>query len=108
MGVNLTTGKSWSELAHAHRYRVSHLAAALGVDPRTLERRFQDQLRVSPEQAMEKYRLARALQLLQQGQLSIKEVSDELGFSVTSTFCRAFKKWLGMTPVGFRELFVSH
>ncbi len=105
MAANLMAGQNWPALAHEHQYRVTRLASAVGVDPRTLERWFQERLGLCPEAAMEKYRLVRALQLLQERKLSIKEISDDLGYSDTSTFCRAFKKWVAITPKNFQELF---
>lgn len=44
-----------------------------------------------------------AERLLADRQQSIKQVSQELGFSSVTSFHRAFRRWTGMTPVGWRE-----
>ncbi len=44
-----------------------------------------------------------ALYFLEQGDLSIHEIAEKLGFSEPSTFHRAFKKWTGITPGAYRH-----
>ena len=43
-----------------------------------------------------------ACNALADGNVPIKEVADRLGFSEPSAFHRAFKRWTGLTPHGFR------
>jgi len=35
--------------------------------------------------------------------LSINDIAHRAGFTETSTFHRAFKKWTGLTPGAYRE-----
>ena len=35
---------------------------------------------------------------------SIESIAFQLGFSESSTFIRAFKKWTGLTPLEYRKL----
>jgi len=48
-------------------------------------------------------RVERAEQQLRLGQLLIKQISGELGFNSLSTFYRAFRKYMKVTPEQYRE-----
>lgn len=48
-------------------------------------------------------RMDRAKELLRDSELSIEEISDFVGYSDSSYFCRIFKKHTGNTPSYYRE-----
>lgn len=76
------------------------LAEALGLAPRTLQRK----LRAEGETLaglVEAVRRERAAELLA-GPQPLSEVSYLLGFSAPSAFFRAFRRWTGETPEGYR------
>lgn len=50
-------------------------------------------------------RSKRAQELLRQGQLSMAEIADELGYSEPSAFHRAFLKWTNRNPSTYRAEF---
>ncbi len=52
-------------------------------------------------------RIEKAKQLLEQGSLSIKEISYHVGYSNPNYFSRAFKKAFGMTAVEYKNLVVA-
>lgn len=45
-----------------------------------------------------------ALNLIHNHQLSLKEIAVQLGFSNSSAFHRAFKRWTGYTPKDYRQM----
>ena len=49
-------------------------------------------------------RSALAVDLLCSVGLTVEEVSRRLGYSETSTFCHAFKRWHGMPPSAFHAV----
>lgn len=51
---------------------------------------------------LEQYRNAEACRLLQQSDLTISDIALRLGFSDTSTFSQAFKRWQGVAPSVYR------
>jgi AraC family transcriptional regulator, transcriptional activator of pobA len=54
---------------------------------------------------MTRVRLARSLPLLRETELSIAEVSGQVGFSEQSYFDRRFKRQFGLTPLLYRKQF---
>lgn len=55
------------------------------------------------QEMMTEYRLQTAAKLLQQSNASIAEILDVIGYSEKSHFFRAFKKYYGVTPQGYRR-----
>jgi AraC-like DNA-binding protein len=51
------------------------------------------------QQIKDEVRRAMAFELLREGCLSIAEVAEQTGFQEPSAFHRAFKKWIGQSPV---------
>lgn len=81
---------------------VSALAARLKVSPRTLERRFDAALNVTPFEAGKRIRLAHAERLLQRTQRSVTQIAQDTGFSDVSHFIRVFKAAYNTTPESWR------
>lgn len=77
-------------------------AAALGLHPRTLQRRLQTEgVRFVDIQSEAK--LYRAKTMLRRRAMSMESISDELGFSDRRAFTFAFKRWTGLSPSAFRN-----
>ena len=54
-------------------------------------------------QIKDKVRRSRTIQLLLNTDLSISQISSQLGFSEDAVFYRTFKKWTGLTPKSYRD-----
>ena len=52
---------------------------------------------------LEQMRCQLAMQYLREREMAICEVAYLLGFSESSSFHRAFKRWTGLTPKEFRK-----
>ena len=73
------------------------LARQLKTSPATLRR----QLRADGQSYLsikDELRLARAQQMLGDGQRSIAEIASALGYSEPSAFYRAYRKWTARSP----------
>lgn len=79
-----------------------HIASELHTSPQTLRRRLKEE-GLTYQEVKDQMRRDSALFLLERGDLSIQEVAERLGFSESSTFHRAFKKWTGITPGAYRQ-----
>ena len=73
------------------------IAQELHMSGRTLNRKLQQE-GVSFRRLYDKYRLEQSLNMLNQHNVNITHVALELGFSDSSAFTRAFKRWTGETP----------
>ncbi|QIL74029.1 AraC family transcriptional regulator (plasmid) [Diaphorobacter sp. HDW4B] len=71
-------------------------ATALGTSPRSLRRSLQQEGE-NFRNVVDQFRLKQALDGLQSGQHSAKQLAQLSGFDDTNAFRRAFKKWTGMT-----------
>jgi len=83
---------------------VRDIAEAACVCRRTLERRFHAALGRTVHQEITRCRLARAKQLLAQGQGRIGDIGRACGFSTTARFCAVFRAKTGLRPLEYRRL----
>jgi AraC-like DNA-binding protein len=81
---------------------LEHVADQLRMTPRTLQRKLQE-LGTSHNELLEQMRRQLAMRYLREREMAICEVAYLLGFSESSSFHRAFKRWTGLTPKEFRE-----
>ncbi len=81
---------------------IAQVALEMKIGPRTLQRRLRDDGQSFAElQGRIRYR--RAIELLEQTDAGLEEVSERLGFSDRRSFTRAFTHWSGSTPSRFRR-----
>lgn len=78
------------------------LAAKLGMSARTLQRKLHA-LGTSHQELLDEMRKDLALRYLREPGMAVCEVAYLLGFSESSAFHRAFKRWTGSTPSEFRK-----
>ncbi len=76
---------------------LAEVADELAVHPRTLRRRLAEE-NTSFRALVNEARSALAVDLLCNVGLTVDEVSKRLGYTDTSTFCHAFKRWHGVPP----------
>ena len=78
------------------------IAEKLGMSARTLQRKLHA-LGTSHQELLDEMRKDLALRYLRQPGMAVCEVTYLLGFSESSAFHRAFKRWTGTTPSEFRK-----
>ncbi|GHB90360.1 substrate-binding domain-containing protein [Cerasicoccus arenae] len=81
---------------------VKELTDMLGVNRRTLERRFQERLQRSPRAEIMRVRMCEARRLLAETDLSMPWIAERCGFSNAERFCVAFHLHEAKTPTQFR------
>jgi AraC-like DNA-binding protein len=86
--------------------RIDRVAKAMGCSRQTLYRRLKAE-GLTFEQILDGLRHRRALGLVRDQGLSVKEAAYRLGFSDPAAFSRAFKRWTGQSPRNLRGLRAS-
>jgi AraC-like DNA-binding protein len=81
---------------------LDRVADQIGLTPRTLQRKLQE-LGTSHNELLDTMRRQLAMRYLREDEMAICEVAYLLGFSESSSFHRAFKRWTGLTPKEFRS-----
>ncbi|WP_205859272.1 GlxA family transcriptional regulator [Pleionea sediminis] len=79
------------------------LGEKLGLSERTLHRRLKSLTGESPKVFMSRVKMDMAKTLLSTSQQPIKSIAFDLGFNDDSVFRKAFKKFIGMSPNGYRK-----
>lgn len=77
-------------------------ARLMGLSSATLRRRLSAE-NTSFQRIKDDLKQAEACLLLAQQDTDIRDIAEHLGFTETSTFHRAFRKWKGITPGEFRQ-----
>jgi AraC-like DNA-binding protein len=80
---------------------VQALAKAVHVSPMQLRRVYQAAGGISPKSALTAWRMERAKKLLRESDLSITEISKQLGYRTIQRFSAAFKEQFGQSPDEF-------
>jgi AraC-like DNA-binding protein len=86
--------------------RKETIAAQVGLNPRTLQRRLDDE-GTGYQKLLDEVRLEMARQYLGGSSMSVEDIGALIGFSETRSFHRVFKQWTGMTPGQYREVTVK-
>lgn len=90
----------------ADNYRTAHdvlfYADKLNITTRYLSQITNNTVTKAPKLIIAEYLMKEARQMLENSRLSVKEVSDSLGFSTSALFCKFFKQMQGQTPSEYR------
>ncbi len=83
-------------------FSISDLAAAVGIGKRTLARRTQEAMGLSPLQFVQQIRVESAIHLLETTHKSFDVIAFELGYSDAATLRRLLQRHTGKSPAHFR------
>ena len=85
------------EIIPSGQYSMTHVAAALAISSRTLQRRLQDE-GTTFQKVLDELREELARHYLSATNYSSAEISFLLGYEEPNSFFRAFRTWTGQTP----------
>lgn len=92
--------------SHMHRkITLSNAAAVAGLEPTYFSRHFREEVGVTFSQWLRCFRVDRAKPLLRTEHIKIVDIAQRVGFNDTTTFGRAFKECVGLSPRAFRAEF---
>lgn len=84
---------------------VSTLAYSFNIDRFKLSRQFKRRLGMTLQDFLFKEKMTRAAFLLKgQGDMTVKEISERIGFCTCDYFIRKFRKYYGVAPGRYKEL----
>lgn len=95
----VTYVKSHLEIA----WNMEAFAQLAGMSRRSFEMAMRREYKTSPARFVQELRMQKAKELLTRGELAIAEISRACGYSDTSVFCVAFRRWTGMSAGEFRR-----
>lgn len=84
-----------------HLIKMQDLESISGLSTAKIERYFKKLFQVTPSQYIQKKRIERAIELLNQS-YSITDISNRCGYSDHSAFTRQFKQVIGLSPSEFK------
>lgn len=85
------------------RITLANLCFLFGMNKTTLCRSFREAFDTTVLNYINELRIKEAKTYLMQGELSITEISDVLGFSSVHYFCRLFKQYTGCSPTEYAK-----
>ena len=99
----IVQAKIWMQDNLSKHSLLSYLPEKMGVQKRTLNRRFKIATGKTPGEYLNEVRMNFACDLLKNTDLSILEIASFSGFSDNSWFSARFKQWSGSTPKAYRS-----
>jgi transcriptional regulator GlxA family with amidase domain len=85
--------------------RFEDVAGQIGLAPRSLARRFEDEIGMTWRAVLRRMRVLRAIEELAAGETPITEIAFTVGYSSLSAFNAAFRELTGRTPTEYRASF---
>ena len=92
ISANYMNNISIADIAHFVKLSNAHLNSC-----------FKNHLNTTPQQYLTRYRIEKACQLILNTNSSITDISQQVGYSDSLTFSKAFKKLLGTSPSIWRS-----
>ena len=88
---------------YTEQIKIPFLAQMEAICITAYNKRFKEQIGLSPTKYIINLRMRMATELLETSSLSIKEISDMCGYENFNFFARIFKKHTGLTPTEYRK-----
>ena len=87
--------------------KVMEIASNLGIHPNYLAMVFKNELGVSPKNYLINRRMKLALNLIEEKDMTIKEVAEKTGYSNQLQFSKAFRKHFGCSPTEYKARIIK-
>lgn len=85
--------------------RFEDVAAAVGLVPRSLARRFEAEVGMTWRATLRRMRVLRAVERLAADDAPVTRIAHDVGYGSLSAFNAAFRELTGLTPSGYRATF---
>lgn len=99
----LAKAVSLTENRLAENLSFEDIASTVGCTPRTLARRFSDEMGTTWRETLRRLRIMRSAELLATSSMPITEIAMIVGYGSLSAFNAAFRDILQITPSDYRR-----
>jgi transcriptional regulator GlxA family with amidase domain len=100
--------QEWIETNFSHSLSVEALAKELRMSPRNFNRRFKSARKETFVKYVQQVRIEAARKELENGKLSLDEISVRVGYENVSFFRRIFKQSTGLSPTDYKNKFFQY
>ena len=90
------------EREYAHPIELDEVARRLATSRRQLQRAFSEAGATSFRTHVAKVRMRRALELLREGEMPVRDVANSVGYRQPAQFAKTFRRHHGAPPSSFR------
>lgn len=84
---------------------LENLVSLLGFSAQYICRLFKENLNLRPFEYIARVRIKNAKKLILNSNLTVNEISEQVGYSDSSYFCAIFKRYEKISPAEFRQLY---
>jgi len=84
---------------------IDKIAGEVGISPRHFKRRFKQAVGETPLSYLQRVRVEAAKKKLERSNAPVSEITWQIGYADSSSFCRLFKKTTGLSPREYRDRF---
>jgi AraC-like DNA-binding protein len=84
-------------------WTVASLANKVGMSRSTFAGRFAELVGEPPLHYLTRWRMQKAAALLRDGQATLADIADRVGYESEAAFSKAFKRWVGTAPGAYRR-----
>ncbi|HZK56326.1 MAG TPA: PocR ligand-binding domain-containing protein [Desulfosporosinus sp.] len=88
---------------HHKQIKVEDVAAYMFISPSHLSRLFRQELNCTVLEYLTRVRVEEAVELMKRPEYSVLDVAKMVGFQTQSHFAQIFKKYIGVTPLVYRN-----
>lgn len=82
---------------------VETVAEAMGISPKSLTRRFKNEIGMLPKEYINRKKVELARKKIEENEMSLTNIAMECGFSDSGYFSTVFKRFQGCTPSEYRK-----
>lgn len=101
--IYIRSAEEYIRNSFSDNVKVADIAAYIGIHRSYLYTLFEQQLGMSPQQYLTRYRLSRAAELLATTEYSVESIAVSCGYPDPQVFTKAFKASYGVTPSKYRK-----
>lgn len=82
---------------------IKTISSSINVSKTVLYKKFHEKFNCTVSEYIKRKRIEKSVKLLEQGNMSIEEISQKVGFSSASYYSKTFKAYMGKSPLKYKK-----